>query len=84
MALGGPPGDNEIVAVNDPDGARAAVFAAEHGAVVVGEDELQGLVDAVYATGTCSEPSLASQSRLDILWCVFGQPSDYRAPRDWI
>jgi len=42
--------DNEIVAVHDPDAARAASFAAEHGAVVVGEDELLGLVDAVYVT----------------------------------
>jgi predicted dehydrogenase len=42
--------DNEIVAVHDPDVARASSFAAEHGAAVVGEDELPGLVDAVYVT----------------------------------
>ena len=47
--------DNEIVAVHDPDGARAAAFAAEHGAAVVGEDELPGLVDAVYVTAWTAE-----------------------------
>jgi myo-inositol 2-dehydrogenase / D-chiro-inositol 1-dehydrogenase len=47
--------DNEIVAVHDPAGARAAAFAAEHGAAVVGEDELPGLVDAVYVTAWTAE-----------------------------
>ena len=47
--------DNEIVAVHDPDGARAASFAAEQGAAVVGEDELLGLVDAVYVTAWTAE-----------------------------
>jgi myo-inositol 2-dehydrogenase / D-chiro-inositol 1-dehydrogenase len=47
--------ENEIVAVHDPDPARAIAFAAEHGAVVVGEDELPGLVDAVYVTAWTAE-----------------------------
>ncbi len=47
--------DHAIVAVHDPDEARATAFAAEHGAVVVGEDELPGLVDAVYVTTWTSE-----------------------------
>jgi predicted dehydrogenase len=42
VALGASRVDNEIVAVHDPDGARAAVFAAEDGAVVVGERESRG------------------------------------------
>jgi predicted dehydrogenase len=46
---------NEIVAVHDPDRARATAFAAEHGAAVVGEDELPGLVDAVYVTAWTAE-----------------------------
>jgi predicted dehydrogenase len=51
--------DNEIVAVHDPDEARAAKFAADHGAEVVGEDELPGLVDAVYVTAwTAAHPRL--------------------------
>jgi predicted dehydrogenase len=47
--------DHQIVAVHDPDPARAAAFAAEHGAAAVGEDELPGLVDAVYVTTWTSE-----------------------------
>ena len=47
--------DNEIVAVHDPDAARAEAFAAEHGGAVVGEDELPGLVDAVYVTAWTAE-----------------------------
>jgi predicted dehydrogenase len=47
--------DNEIVAVHDPDEARAAAFAADHGAAVVGEDELPKLVDAVYVTAWTAE-----------------------------
>lgn len=47
--------ENEIVAVHDPDAARAAAFAARHGAVATGEDELLGMVDAVYVTTWTSE-----------------------------
>jgi predicted dehydrogenase len=47
--------DHEIAAVHDPENARAATFAAEHGAVVTGEDELLGLVDAVYVNAWTSE-----------------------------
>jgi predicted dehydrogenase len=46
---------HDIVAVHDPDPDRAAAFAAEHGAAAVGEDELPGLVDAVYVTTWTSE-----------------------------
>jgi UDP-N-acetyl-2-amino-2-deoxyglucuronate dehydrogenase len=55
--------DNEIVAVHDPDEARAASFAAEHGAAVVGEDDLPGLVDAVYVTAwTAAHPRLVGRA----------------------
>jgi len=55
--------DNEIVAVHDPDEARAASFAAEHEAAVVGEDELPGLVDAVYVTAwTAAHPRLVDKA----------------------
>ena len=55
--------DNEIVAVHDPDETRAASFAAEHGAAVVGEDELPGLVDAVYVTAwTAAHPRLVDKA----------------------
>jgi predicted dehydrogenase len=55
--------DNQIVAVHDPDEARAASFAAAHDAVVVGEDELPGLVDAVYVTAwTAAHPRLVDQA----------------------
>jgi predicted dehydrogenase len=55
--------DNEIVAVHEPDAARAASFAAEHGAAVVGEDELPGLVDAVYVTAwTAAHPRLVDKA----------------------
>jgi predicted dehydrogenase len=55
--------DNEIVAVHDPDEARAARFAAEHAAAVVGEDELPGLVDAVYVTAwTAAHPRLVDKA----------------------
>ncbi len=47
--------EHAIVAVHDPDAARAATFAAEHGAAAVGEEELLGLVDAVYVTSWTSE-----------------------------
>jgi UDP-N-acetyl-2-amino-2-deoxyglucuronate dehydrogenase len=47
--------DHQIVAVHDPDAARAGAFAAAHGAAVAGEDELPGLVDAVYVTTWTSE-----------------------------
>ncbi|MGH9252339.1 MAG: Gfo/Idh/MocA family protein, partial [Acidimicrobiales bacterium] len=46
---------SEVVAVHDPDEARAVAFAAEHGAAVVGEDVLPGLVDAVYVTAWTAE-----------------------------
>jgi myo-inositol 2-dehydrogenase / D-chiro-inositol 1-dehydrogenase len=55
--------DNEIVAVHDPDQGRAASFAGEHGAAVVGEDELLGLVDAVYVTAwTAAHPRLVDKA----------------------
>jgi myo-inositol 2-dehydrogenase / D-chiro-inositol 1-dehydrogenase len=48
--------DHRVVAVHDPDAERAAAFAADcPGAVVAGEDELAGLVDAVYVTAWTSE-----------------------------
>jgi predicted dehydrogenase len=48
--------DHRVVAVHDPDGERAAAFAAAcPGAAAVGEDELCGLVDAVYVTAWTSE-----------------------------
>src|SRR5215471_6701537 len=48
--------DHRVVAVHDPDGERAAAFAADcPGAVVAGEDELVGMVDAVYVTAWTSE-----------------------------
>lgn len=47
--------DNEIVAVHDPDAARATAFAAQHGGAAVGEDELLDLVDAVFVTAWTSE-----------------------------
>ncbi|HET6952902.1 MAG TPA: Gfo/Idh/MocA family oxidoreductase [Acidimicrobiales bacterium] len=48
--------DHEVVAVHDPDAARAAAFAAGHPAcAAVGEDELPRLVDAVYVTAWTSE-----------------------------
>lgn len=55
--------DNEIVAVHDPDETRAARFAGEHAAAVVGEDELPGLVDAVYVTAwTAAHPRLVDKA----------------------
>ncbi len=36
---------HEIVAVHDPDRARAEAFVAAHGGAVVGEDELLDAVD---------------------------------------
>jgi UDP-N-acetyl-2-amino-2-deoxyglucuronate dehydrogenase len=55
--------DHDIVAVHDPDGARAEAFAAEHGAVVVGEDELLDVVDAVYVcTWTSEHPRLVAKA----------------------
>ena len=56
--------DNEIVAVHDPDPERAQAFAAAHGGRVVGEDELFGLVDAVYVTTWTSEHPAWSSRRL--------------------
>lgn len=47
--------DHAIVAVHDPDGARARAFAAATDARVVDEDELLDLVDAVYVTTWTSE-----------------------------
>jgi predicted dehydrogenase len=46
---------HEIVAVHDPDAARAASFADAHGARAVSEDELLELVDAVFVTTWTSE-----------------------------
>ena len=55
--------DNVIAAVHDPDAARAAAFVAEHGGVAAGEDELLGLVDAVYVTAWTSEhPRLVEEA----------------------
>ena len=55
--------DHDIVAVHDPDTARAAAFAATHGARPVGEDELFDLVDAVYvATWTSEHPRLVERA----------------------
>jgi UDP-N-acetyl-2-amino-2-deoxyglucuronate dehydrogenase len=47
--------DHAVVAVHDPDEARAAAFAARHGAAAVGEGELVDRVDAVYVTTWTSE-----------------------------
>ena len=47
--------DHTIVAVCEPDSARAAAFAERHGARVVDEEELLDLVDAVYVTTWTSE-----------------------------
>ena len=47
--------EHAVVAVHDPDAARAAEFAARHGAAVVGEDELIERVDVVYVTSWTSE-----------------------------
>ena len=55
--------DHRIVAVHDPDPARAAAFAAEHGAAAVGEDDLLDRVDAVYVTTWTSEhPRLVAKA----------------------
>jgi UDP-N-acetyl-2-amino-2-deoxyglucuronate dehydrogenase len=55
--------EHEIVAVHDPDAARAAAFAAEHGGVVAGEDELLEQVDAVYVTAwTAEHPRLVAKA----------------------
>lgn len=55
--------DHGVVAVHDPDPTRAAAFADAQGAVVVGEDELFGLVDAVYvATWTSEHPRLVERA----------------------
>ncbi len=42
--------DHEIVAISDPDMARAATMANTHHAVACGEDELLDMVDAVFIT----------------------------------
>ena len=48
--------DHRVVAVHDPDAARAAAFAARHpGCAVVGEDDLPDRVDAAYVTTWTSE-----------------------------
>ena len=47
--------DHSIVAVCEPDPARASAFAERHGARVVGEEELLDLVDVVYVTTWTSE-----------------------------
>ena len=55
--------EHRIVAVHDPDPDRAAVFAAETGATVVGEDELIERVDAAYVTTWTSEhPRLVAKA----------------------
>lgn len=63
MALAASRVDHEIVAVHDPDPARASAFAATHGAEAVGEDALLTLVDAVYiATWTSEHPRLVEKA----------------------
>jgi len=49
------PVDHRIVAVHDPDRARARAFAARRGADVLGEAELLDRVDAVFVTAWTSE-----------------------------
>lgn len=48
------PVDHRIVAVHDPDGERARVFAQRRGAEVMGEDDLLDRVDAVFVTAWTS------------------------------
>ncbi len=60
LRLGG--ADAALVAVHDPDAARAEALAAAHGARVVGERELLEVVDAVYVcTWTSEHPRLVAQ-----------------------
>jgi predicted dehydrogenase len=47
--------DHRIVAVHDPDDARARALAATVGGTAMGEDELIEAVDAVYVTSWTSE-----------------------------
>jgi predicted dehydrogenase len=49
------PVDHQIVAVHDPDTARAQDFAARRGAEVLAEEELLDRVDAVFVTAWTSE-----------------------------
>lgn len=61
--LAGSEVDHAIVAVHDPDLARAKAFAEPLGAAVVGEDELLDRVDAVYvATWTSEHPRLVEKA----------------------
>jgi 1,5-anhydro-D-fructose reductase (1,5-anhydro-D-mannitol-forming) len=55
LSLASCPVEHRVAAVCDPDGERAAAFAARYGASVVGEDALLDLVDAVYVTTWTSE-----------------------------
>jgi predicted dehydrogenase len=62
MFLSRVPG-HRIVAVHDPDQARAEAMAARHGADVVDEDELLERVDAVYvASWTSEHPRLVARA----------------------
>jgi predicted dehydrogenase len=55
--------EHEIVAVHDPDRDRAAAFAAAHGGVAAGEEQLLDLVDAVYVcTWTSEHPRLVARA----------------------
>jgi predicted dehydrogenase len=55
--------DHVVVAVHDPDARRAEAFARHHGAAAVAEDELPGLVDAVYVTTwTAEHPRLVERA----------------------
>lgn len=55
--------DHDIVAIHDPDRARADAFAAAQGAAVLAEDELLERVDAVYVcTWTSEHPRLVAKA----------------------
>jgi UDP-N-acetyl-2-amino-2-deoxyglucuronate dehydrogenase len=54
-ALAGCGVDHRVVAVHDPNPKRAEAFASHHGAAAVAEDEVLGLVDAVYVTTWTAE-----------------------------
>jgi len=61
--LRGCPIGHRVVAVHDPDTARARTWAERYGAEAVGEDELLDRVDAVYVTTWTSEhPRLVAKA----------------------
>jgi len=54
--------DHQIVAVHDPDQARAEAFASERGATAMTEDEVIDASDAVYVTAwTAEHPRLVEK-----------------------